>query len=243
MFLVPAILAVVAAIQSPMPRHKHWLTRPLIAYLHWRQPITRGWARYSVRLKNKIMKGDASGYRRPHALPFDDANRDTLVYWSSNEDRIRLLQQITGEVQKASWRMRVDSGWNDWDLEIYGSRYTKVRITTASEHHGHGLLTRVRIEQHMSKFCLVLLVASLMFCTLLLVHIWPFSRPAVLVPMSVLAMYAVNRIRVRTPILGLVDDAAAHAGFMPIHPKPKIKPVKAAGALADEEEEDGLAHV
>ncbi|CAN5518992.1 hypothetical protein BH10PLA1_BH10PLA1_18830 [soil metagenome] len=243
MFCVPIVLAIVAAIQSPMPKHKHLLTRPLIAYLHWRQPIARGWARYAVRLKNKIMKGDASGYNRPGTLPFDADDHGTLCYWSSNEDRIRLLQQITGEVQKAGWRMRVDSGWNDWDLEIYGSRYTKVRITSASEHHGHGLLTRVRIEQHMSKFCLVLLVASLMLCTLLLVHIWPFSRPAVLVPMAVLAMYGVNRVRVLNPILGLVDEAAEHAGFMGVHPKPKPTKAPAPQALVDEEEDEDLAHI
>ena len=53
MFAVPVVLATIAAIQSPMPRHRHWLTRPLIAYLHWRQPIARGWARYSVRLKGQ----------------------------------------------------------------------------------------------------------------------------------------------------------------------------------------------
>ncbi len=243
MFCVPIILAIVAAIQSPMPRHTHTMTQPLIAFLHWRQPITRGWARYSVRLKNKIMKGDASGYRRSQALPYDQTKRNTLCYWSMSDDRIKLLEHITGEVQKASWRMRVDSGWNDWDLEIYGSRYTKVRITTASEHHADGLLTRVRIEQHMSKFCLVLLIASLMFCTLLLVHIWPFSRPAVLVPMAVLAMYGVNRTRVRTPILGLVDEAAEHAGFIPVHPKPVIQPAKPVAHPEVDEEEDGLAHV
>jgi len=243
MFFLPIVLAIVAAIQSPMPKHKHILTRPLIAYLHWRQPIARGWARYSVRLKNKIMKGDASGYSRTQPLPFDADDRETLCYWSSNEDRIRLLQQITGEVQKAGWRMRVDSGWNNWDLEIYGSRYTKVRITSASEHHQNGLLTRVRIEQHMSKFCLVLLVASLLLCTLLLVHIWPFSRPAVLVPMAVLVMYGVNRLRVINPILGLVDDAAEQAGFWPVHPKPKAEKAHAKEAVSDEDGEEELAHV
>ncbi len=42
MFLTPIVLAIVAAIQAPMPAHRHLLTRPLIAYLHYRQPIARG---------------------------------------------------------------------------------------------------------------------------------------------------------------------------------------------------------
>ena len=58
--------------------------------------------------------------------------------------------------------MRVDSGWNGWDMEIYGSRYVKIRITTATEHHhGVGKLTRVRVEPLMSNFCRVLLVGEL----------------------------------------------------------------------------------
>jgi hypothetical protein len=233
-----------------MPRHQHWLTRPLIAYLHWRQPITRGWARYAVRLKNKIMKGEATGYARHGQLPFDPASRDTLLYWNYSEDRLHLLRQITAEVQKAGWRSRVDSGWNRWDVEIYGSRYAKVRITTATEDHGNnGRMTRVRVEQYMSKFCLVLLIAMLMLCTLLLVHMWPFSRPAVLLPMAIFCMYLVNRRQVVQPILGLIDEAAESAGFLPILPKKPqaqatpAKPAKPQPAGDLDEEEDGLAHV
>jgi GT2 family glycosyltransferase len=252
MFLVPIILAIVAAIQSPMPRHKHWLTRPLIAYLHWRQPITRGWARYAVRLKNKIMKGEATGYSRQSDLPYDPASNDTLLYWNQSEDRVHLLRQITTEVQKAGWRSRIDSGWNRWDMEIYGSRYAKVRITTATEEYGgsNGKTTRIRVERSMSKFCLVLLIATLLLTTLLLVHVWPFSRPAVLLPMAILSMYLVNRWQVTQPILGLIDQAAESAGFYPIlgskvdvsKPSKAEVPAKPQAGL-DEEEEDGLAHV
>src|SRR5207248_2545639 len=78
MFLMPMVLAAVAAAQSPAPRHRHWLSRPLIAWLHYRQPIARGWARYSVRLKAKVMKREAEGYRRPHPLPFDQNDRRVL---------------------------------------------------------------------------------------------------------------------------------------------------------------------
>ena len=70
MELTPVALAIVAAVQAPAPRHRHWLTRPLVAYLHWRQPIVRGWARYSVRLRQKVLNEEARGYRR-ESLPLD----------------------------------------------------------------------------------------------------------------------------------------------------------------------------
>jgi len=146
MFVTPIALAGVAAAQAPAPRHRHLLWRPLIALLHYRQPIVRGWARYAVRLKAKVLKREARGYRRPDKLPFDSQDPYTLRYWSKYEDRFALLTAIVSEIRAAGWRVRLDSGWNPWDLEIYASRYVKVRVTTATEkHHNVGMLTRVRV--------------------------------------------------------------------------------------------------
>jgi glycosyltransferase involved in cell wall biosynthesis len=234
MFLTPMLLAMASAVQSPMPRHPHRLSRLLIAYLHFRQPIARGWARYSVRLRAKVMKREARGYRRNRRLPMDPNERRTLRYWSNDQDRLPLLRQIAQEVQQAGWRVRLDSGWNNWDMEIYGSRYTKVRLTSASEHHdGRGMLTRIRVELRMSKFCQVLGVGAMVMAGLLLVDVWPFSRPALLIPLIWWAMYLVNRRRVSAPVLGLIDAAAEKAGFMPVPvPSSAAQPVRAAARPA-----------
>jgi O-antigen biosynthesis protein len=224
MFLTPIVLAIIAAIQSPMPAHPHPLSRPLIAYLHYRQPITRGWARYTVRLKAKQFN-EASGYSRPGDLPFDPTERRTLQYWHKHFDRLKLLDQIHEEVTAAGWRHRADAGWGDWDMEIYGSRYVKVRLTTATEYHNGGpstepgKLTKVRVQIFMSNFCRVLFIASILFAGLLLIDLWPFSRPAMLLPLTGWAMYLVNKWRVSAPVLGLIDHAAETAGFYPVHEK------------------------
>jgi glycosyltransferase involved in cell wall biosynthesis len=254
MFCVPVILAVVAALQSPPPRHPHPLWRFLVAYLHWRQPIARGWARYSVRLRGKTLKGDVHGYTPGRTLPFDPADKRTLRYWNTWHDRLPLLEQIKQHVQGAGWRMRLDSGWNGWDMEIYGSRYVKVRLTSASEHHdGRGMLTRVRVHLLMSTFCRVLTGASVLLAALLFLNLdWPFSRPALLIPLTCWTMYLVNKSRVSAPILGLIDAAAAQARFDPVpavktepgRPLLQPKPPKPAGALADDDDlEDAAAAV
>ncbi|HMB96754.1 MAG TPA: glycosyltransferase, partial [Tepidisphaeraceae bacterium] len=141
MFAVPVILSIIAAAQSEMPRHQHWLSRPLIAYLHFRQPIARGWARYAVRLMAKVLQREAKRAGPPRPLPLEPETKRVLRYWNTYHDRVVLLQKIKEDVFAAGWRMRLDSGWNEWDMEIYGSRYVKVRLTTMSEHHdGRGML-------------------------------------------------------------------------------------------------------
>jgi hypothetical protein len=243
MFLTPPLLACIAAYQAPRPRHSHWLSKALIAYLHFRQPISRGWARYSVRLKNKVLNTEARGYRRPHRLPFDPHDRDTLRYWSKDFDRLPVLERMKQEVKANKWRARIDSGWEGWDMEIYGSRYVKVRITTATEHHhGVGKLTRVRVQPLMSNFCKVLLIASTILAALLLLqdYLWPFSRTAVLIPLTWWTMYLINRWRVTTPVLGMIDQVAEEAGYWPVPAKKaakakkvkKAKPAKPAAAAA-----------
>ncbi len=217
MFLTPIALSGVAAIQASAPKHRHLFSRPLIALLHYRQPMVRGWARYSVRLKAKVLNRQARGYRRKAPLPYDPFDRNALRYWSRTDDRFPLLAKIREEVKAAGWRYRLDSGWNDWDMEIYGSRYVKLRITTATESHDNvGKLTRVRVEAIMSNFCRALLAASSILAAVLLLDMWPFSRTAILLPLAWWSMYAVNRWRVSIPVLGLIDESAEKAGFYPV---------------------------
>ncbi len=48
---------------------------------------------------------------------------------------------------------------------------------------------------------------------------WPFSRPALLIPLAWWAMYLVNRWRVVNPVLGLIDQVAEKAGYYPVPAK------------------------
>lgn len=218
MFATPVILALIAAWQAPAPKHHHPLSRLLIAYLHLRQPITRGWARYAVRLKNKVMKPRAMQYDWSGPLPLDRYEKRTLRYWSKDYERLHLLEQLKDEIQNQGLRSRIDSGWEPWDMEVYASRYVKVRLTTTTEtHHGKGMLTRVRVRLIMTKFCQVLLAATIILASLLMVHIpWTFSRTAFLIPLVWWSMYLMNKWRILGPMLGMVDHVAADAGFYPV---------------------------
>ena len=230
MLATPILLAIVAAIQAPLPRHHHPLSRALIAYLQWRQPLTRGWARYSNRIKMRVIRQERLPRQRDGTLALDPADRSVLRYWSHLLDRLALLEQVRQEVVRAGWRMRTDSGWHGWDLEIYANRYLRIRLATLSEHHhGKGMLTKVRVTIGMSNFCKVMMWASVVLAVQLLYHLWPFSRPAVLIPLIWWAIYLVNRFRAAGPVLHLIDTAARRAGFDAVPATPAAAPAAAAG--------------
>lgn len=219
MMLLPVMLAIVASIQARLPgKPRHILVRPLIAYLHWRQPIVRGLARYTVRLRSKGMRDAADDYARTE-IPINPRNPSELLFWSKHFDRVKLLEKIKEEVDEATLRYRIDAGWHDWDLEIYGSRYVKVRVKTVSEKHQEGMMTRVHVTHLMTTFCKTLLATGVLLSIFLVITVWPFSRPALLIPLVWYTLFTINRHRVARPILGLVSAAAEKAGFY--HGTPK----------------------
>jgi hypothetical protein len=73
----------------------------------------------------------------------------------------------------------------------------------------------------MSNFCMLLMAASLLLTAQLLYHIWPFSRPAMLIPLIWWTIYMVSRWRVSRPVMGLIDRAAEKAGFYPVGLSPE----------------------
>jgi hypothetical protein len=236
MFATPVVLAIVAAFQAPLPRHTHPLTRWLTAYLHWRQPITRGWARYSVRLRAKVLNIGQPQDRPKRPLPFDPADPQVLRYWSKSHERLHLVEAIAKNAARDGWRLRTDEGWQPWDVEIYASRYVKVRISSATEIHGGGaMLTRVRVKPLMSKFCQTLTVSLCMLSGLLLYHLWPFSRPAALIPVVMAAMYLANKVRVTRPVLSLIDSTASDLGFVAV-PRKQASSQMMSDAPPDEED-------
>jgi hypothetical protein len=198
-----------------------------------------------------VMDAQARGYKRRNELPFDRHDRDTLKYWSTEHGRLKLMDEVIAEIRKKGWRTRVDSGWEGWDLEIYGSRYTKIRIITGTEHHhGNGMLTRVRVQPLMSTFCTVLLWASCILAGLLLLqdYLWPFSRTAALIPLAWWAMYQVNRWRVSVPVIGMIDEVAERSGYWPVYPKKPEKPACGDAGVPQPvkgaaEREDDAVHV
>ena len=235
MYFVPVVLGGIAAAQTPRPKHPHWLSRPLIALLHYRQPIVRGWARYSVRLRAKVLTAQKRGFRRKSRLPFDGNDRLTLRYWSQQHERFLLLKKIADEVRAAGWRYPLGQR-----LERLGHGDLWQPVCEVEDHIRHREARCRKIDPAAGsadddKLLRALMAASSILALVLTLDMWPFSRTAVLIPLAWWAMYAVNRWRVSMPVFGLIDEAAesvAFTRFLPGRPATRPGPSAARAASA-----------
>ncbi len=126
--------------------------RLLVAFLAFTQPLVRGWARYFTWLKHK--RTPERVIRTPEQ---ELADRHTaggtsrFEFWNEEgHGRERLLAETTRLLEDEGWSYSLDTGWNDWDVQIYGSFWWIVRLRTVTEYHGGPkCLTRATLRLRM----------------------------------------------------------------------------------------------
>ena len=133
-------VCVAAAAQAPLPRSQvRWWSRPLVALLFFLQPIHRGWARYQGRLR--LGPASPRSLETLESLSLQDSDRELsqAQYWSgAGVGRVEFLARIIARLQKRGWQFRVDAGWSDFDVEIFGSRWAALQLATVAEPHPGG---------------------------------------------------------------------------------------------------------
>jgi hypothetical protein len=137
--VVPLAVCCAAAAQAELPaRRKTLWSRPLVALLFFLQPIVRGWARYQGRLS--VQRRPLAEYETLDSLSLQGGERklNRLEYWDEKGiDRVRFLQAIIERLDKRDWPNKVDLGWSNYDIEVYGSRWSHLQLMTATEVLGH----------------------------------------------------------------------------------------------------------
>jgi GT2 family glycosyltransferase len=150
--LIPFVLCAVAGAQASVPPDKQrWWSRPLVAVLFFLQPIVRGWARYAERLSPR---------RAPSPQPSLESaalaqSQDPLVevsYWSERPvDRVAFVKELLQRLDAMGWPNKSDIGWSEYDIELFGNRWSSVQLTTAAEEHKQGRnLLRIRLKPRWS---------------------------------------------------------------------------------------------
>ena len=131
-------LCVAAAGQAELPKRKRrFWSRPLVALLFCLQPIVRGWARYQGRLFLRQTPLSARETLDTLDLKNKGQKFDEMKYWDErSQARVDFLARVLEQLDQHDWPNKADTGWTKSDIEIYGSRWCNVQLTTVAEVHG-----------------------------------------------------------------------------------------------------------
>jgi len=124
-----------AAVQADIPKQKkRFWSRTLVALMFFLQPIVRGAARHQGRLNLRT-----TPLTVPRSLDFLDLKYqgqkfDEIQYWSEHYiDRLQFVARILKELDEQGWPNKADAGWNNFDIEIFGSQWSRLQLTTVTE--------------------------------------------------------------------------------------------------------------
>lgn len=133
------------------PRFDTVRARLLVAFLALSQPLVRGWARYFTWLKFKRTPESVISAKEKDFSPSRIRGHSHLDFW--NEEglgRETLLSSVIRALEDEGWSYSIDTGWKEWDIQIYGSFWWGIRLRSVTEYHGGPkCLTRVALSTRM----------------------------------------------------------------------------------------------
>ena len=139
------LVAVMQAAQATLPQRFGGLRqRATVAVLCYLQPLVRSLAHYRGRLSRYAsIEARPSEGRTGWRWPW---GRATRAYWGETwGERPEVVKRTVAELIDGRWGVILDTGWADWDAEIFGHPWTCVRVMSAQEEHGEGKrLVRLR---------------------------------------------------------------------------------------------------
>jgi O-antigen biosynthesis protein len=151
--LVSLAVCVAAGIQAALPKKKicGW-SRPLVAMLFFLQPIVRGLARYQGRLGLRRTPLAAQQTLDSLALRHSHLSLRNVQYWAEPRiERLAFVAAMLHRLDHQGWPNKSDVGWSEFDVEVYGSRWCNLQITTVSEEHAIGKqMLRCRLRANWS---------------------------------------------------------------------------------------------
>lgn len=147
LFSLAVCLAAGFQAELPKKRKRFW-SRPLVALLYFLQPICRGWARYQGRLS--LRPNPQADYQSLESIGLKDkgARIEHVEYWAESwMDRLDFLRSILARLEEQGWQFKTDTGWSEFDVEIFGNRWTNLQLTTVAEPHaGNKQMFRCRLR-------------------------------------------------------------------------------------------------
>jgi hypothetical protein len=92
----------------------------------------RGWARYQARLELQPRAWAAEA--PPQSLADSGELLEQFCYWTRKEiSRVDLIRSLVTTLENTHWPHKEDTGWNNYDVEVFGNRWSRVQLTSAME--------------------------------------------------------------------------------------------------------------
>jgi GT2 family glycosyltransferase len=228
--------AALQATQARLPaKHDGLRSRFLVMALCYAQPLVRSLQRYQTRL---LAQGPPMA---PPGIPKEPGPRLPLIgtrtatYWTEEgHERTELLGLVIAYLAEQRWDKTIDSGWSDWDLEVFCHSWTIIQLSTVEENHGSGKrLIRVRYRLRPSGYMKTLVIATI-FAAIAAVGLlaWPGGvEAALLVAVGcgtglACAVLWWRGTCLAAHIVGAVDALAREMGLLPLYGDGKVKAEK-----------------
>jgi glycosyltransferase involved in cell wall biosynthesis len=229
MLAMGPIWALYYAWHAPIEKcHLSFTARMLVAYLAYTGPVIRTITRYKTLAKAQKNLGAETAVRQRPTIQWLKRTVK-LAYWSENwTTRDVLLEQLTKFFARSGHPSMIESGWQDYDLEVRPSPFTTVEIKTADEEHEQGKLknhvaARIRMSR-LSALALTVGVTSALATTALRIPILAVGLSGLTMVFAVCVMAAMaesGRLAYRA-----VEECASELNLFPLGTL--VKPRRAA---------------
>lgn len=193
--------------------------RLLVMFLAFAQPLVRGWSRYFTWLHFK--RTPRTVIASHEDLPAGAESTGSLRrrnYWSEEgKDRHHLLGAIFTLLNEEDWRYSTDTGWNEWDIQIYGNFWWSVTLQTVTEYHG-GLkcLTRAGLRYRLVTTTVIINLVALSLLAYRQLNVGHAEPWLIAVYCFFPIFLAVRARRLKHRVAELIDLAAYRAGLQRI---------------------------
>jgi hypothetical protein len=125
-------------------------------------------------------------------------------------ERNALLKSIFDLLEEEGWSYSADTGWKEWDIQIYGNFFWSVILRTVTEYHGGPkCLTRVRLRY---RFVTTTIIVNLLFLAMIVYRELNSGDIdlRILVPYALFVLFLAARARRLKRRVAEIVDVAAH---------------------------------
>lgn len=205
------------------PKFDSLQSRLLLLYLAIVQPWARAWARYFTWIMGKRTPAAVLKTKEidPHAsTSFLDAGQ--LAFWSeSGRERSHLLTEVEKLLDTEGWHFTLDTGWKNWDVQIFASRWWNLRLRTMTEIYPQGRRrTRVGNFLQLTTFSWLILGNLLTFGLLVSLSFRETHPPVVAgaggLALLILSYGCIHGLQLRYRLAELVQVAGVRAGLQAV---------------------------